>query len=65
MYSAVAAYAKNDSHTAEFLMELNLLKTYSCTCSVDELLGRIYELTSFSAVISAIDGSKGIKILIF
>lgn len=61
MYSAVAAYAKNDGRTAEFLKELNLLKTYSCTCSVDELLGRIYELTSFSAVISAIDGSKGIK----
>lgn len=61
LYSAVAAYAKNDGRTAEFLKELNLLKTYSCTCSVDELLGRIYELTSFSAVISAIDGSKGIK----
>lgn len=61
LYSAVAAYAKNDSRTAEFLRELNLLKTYSCTCSVDELLDRIYELTSFSAVISAIDGSKGIK----
>ena len=61
LYSAVAAYAKNDSRTAEFLKELNLLKTYSCTCSVDELLDRIYELTSFSAVISAIDGSKGIK----
>ena len=61
LYSAVAVYAKNDSRTAEFLRELNLLKTYSCTCSVDELLGRIYELTSFSAVISAIDGSKGIK----
>ena len=61
LYSAVASYAKNDSRTAEFLRELNLLKTYSCTCSVDELLGRVYELTSFSAVISAIDGSKGIK----
>ena len=64
LYSAVAAYAKNDGRTAEFLRELNLLKTYSCTCSVDELLGRIYELTSFSAVISAIDGSKGIKNLL-
>ena len=61
LYSAVASYAKSDSRTAQFLNELTALKTYSCTCSVDELLGRIYELTSVSAVISAINGSKGIK----
>ncbi len=61
LYSAVAAYAKKDDRTANFLKELTALKTYSCTCSVDELLGRIYELTSFSAIISAINGNKGIK----
>lgn len=61
LYSAVAAYAKKDDRTAKFLKELTALKTYSCTCSVDELLGRIYELTSFSAIISAINGNKGIK----
>lgn len=61
LYSAAMAYAKKDGRTAKFLNELSKLKTYSCTCSVDELLGRIYELTSFSAVISAISGTRGIK----
>lgn len=61
LYSAVVAYAKSDNRTASFLKELTALKTYSCTCSVDELLGRIYELTSFSAIISAINGEKAIK----
>ena len=61
LYSAVVNYAKTDGRTADFLNELTALKTYACTCSVDELLSRIYELTSFSAVISAISGSKSIK----
>lgn len=61
LYSAVVEFAKKDSRTAEFLKELSSLKTYACTCSVDELLSRIYELTSFSAIISAISGAKGIK----
>ncbi len=61
LYSAVVKYSEQDNRTAQFLNELMSLKTYSCTCSVDELLGRIYELTSFSAIISAIKGSKGVN----
>lgn len=62
LYSAVSAYAETDKKSADFLTELSAIRTYSYTCTIDELLGRLYELTSFMPIISAIsNGASAVK----
>ena len=62
LYSAVSAYAENDKKSTDFLAELSSIRTYSYTCTIDELLGRVYELTSFMPIISAIsNGASAVK----
>ncbi len=58
LFSAVKKYARNNSKAQEFLDELNLLKNYSYTCSIDDLIGKIYDTTAISAITSAIKGGE-------
>lgn len=54
LYSSLKRYSSKSEKAREFLSELKLLKNYSYTCSVDELLGLIYDITSIGAVTSAV-----------
>lgn len=57
LYTAVQKYAKQSPKTADFLAELAALREYSHTCSVDELIARVYEVTSFKAISLAVSGN--------
>lgn len=59
LYSALVLYSEENQKAQQFLKDLSNLRTFSFICTVDELIGRIYELTSFSPVISAIKGVDG------
>lgn len=54
LYASVVDYAKTDEKAREFLSELDLFGKYACTCSVDELIGRVYEITAFASISSAV-----------
>lgn len=56
LYTSVVKYAEANKKAADFISELNALRTYSYACSVDELIGKIYETTAFGAIISAVKG---------
>lgn len=47
---------KDDKKVAGFLNELKSLRTYSNTCTVDELIGKVYEVTALTAITSAVKG---------
>ncbi len=57
LYSAVKLYAEKDKKSAEFICELSAMREYSYTCSVDELIARVCEITSFKAVSLAVSGN--------
>lgn len=56
LYSALRAYSKNSAKTAAFLAQLKALRSYSYVSTVDELIGRVLELTSLGAVTCAVSG---------
>jgi ATP-dependent helicase/nuclease subunit A len=56
LFAAVTKYAEQNPKAAQFVSELNMLRTYSYTCSVDELIGKIYETTAFLAITAAVKG---------
>lgn len=56
LYTATAKYAENNPKAKDFLTELNALRTYSYTCSVDDLIGKVYETTALGAITSAVKG---------
>ncbi len=58
LYSAVTEFAQTNLKSADFLNELNSLRTYSYTCCVDDLIGKIYETTALGAITSAVKGGN-------
>ena len=58
LYSAVISYAKSNEKAAGFLSQLAALRAYSCACTVDELIGRVLEVTALGAITSAVKGGE-------
>lgn len=58
LYSAVKNYSSKSDKTKEFLSQLEQLKNYSYTCSVDELIGKIYDSTAIGAITAAVKGGE-------
>ena len=56
LYSAIRAYAKSSRKTADFLNQLKTLRAYSYVSTVDELIGRVLELSSLGAITCAVSG---------
>lgn len=56
LYHSLVKYAEKNEKAARFLSGLEKLRSYSCTCAVDELIGRLYETTSIAAVTAALRG---------
>ncbi len=56
LYSAVVKYALTNHKANAFIEELNSLRTYSYTCSVDDLIGKVYETTALGAITAAVKG---------
>lgn len=56
LYSSVMQFAKNNAKAEHFIKELEYLRTYSYTCSVSDLLNKVYEVTAFGAITSAVKG---------
>ncbi len=58
LYHSLKKYAENNEKAAAFLSELDALRECSYNCAIDELVGKIYETTSISAVTSAVRGGE-------
>lgn len=58
LYTAVNNYSSKSEKTKEFLTQLEQLKNYSYTCSVDELIGKIYDTTAIGAITAAVKGGE-------
>lgn len=58
LYSAVKNYSSKNDKTKEFITQLEQLKNYSYTCSVDELIGKIYDTTAIGAITAAVKGGE-------
>lgn len=56
LYTSVLKFAKNNKKAERFIKELEFLRTYSYTCSVNDLINKVYELTAFGAITSAVKG---------
>ncbi|MGN0559071.1 MAG: helicase-exonuclease AddAB subunit AddA [Acutalibacteraceae bacterium] len=55
LYSAVSAYAeKGDEKCTDFIKTLRELRTFSITLSVDALINKIFEMTGYVSVSSAV-----------
>lgn len=58
LYTAVNNYSSKSEKTKEFLTQLEQMKNYSYTCSVDELIGKIYDTTAIGAITAAVKGGE-------
>lgn len=58
LYSAVKNYSLKNDKTKEFITQLEQLKNYSYTCSVDELIGKIYDTTAIGSITAAVKGGE-------
>lgn len=58
LYTSLSKYAKTNKKASEFIFELQKLKTYSYTCSVDDLIGKVFETTALGAITSAVKGGE-------
>lgn len=58
LYTAVNNYSSKSEKTKEFLTQLEQLKNYSYTCSVDELIGKIYDTTAIGSITAAVKGGE-------
>ena len=56
LYSALQAFKQNSQKTAAFLKMLHELRSFACVTTVDELIGRVLEVTSLGAVTCAVSG---------
>ena len=55
LYSALNKF-KDNKKVSDFLDELKILRAYANTCTVDDLIGKVYEITSLGAITSAVKG---------
>lgn len=58
LYAAVKKYSSKSEKARKFLSQLEQLKNYSYTCSVDDLIGKIYDTTAIGAITTAIMGGE-------
>lgn len=58
LYAAVKKYSSKSAKAKEFLSQLEQLKNYSYTCSVDDLIGKIYDTTAIGAITTAVKGGE-------
>lgn len=58
LYAAVKKYSSKSAKAKEFLSQLEQLKNYSYTCSVDDLIGKIYDTTAIGAITTAVRGGE-------
>lgn len=58
LYSALKSNAEKSDKTKQFLEMLKLFRTLSVTLCVADLIRRIYEITAFDCVVSAMDGGE-------
>ncbi len=56
LYTSVKVYAEHNKKAADFISELDDLKKYSYTCGIDDLIGKVYETTAFTAITAAVKG---------
>lgn len=62
LYMSLCKYAQTDKKCADFLNELDKLREYACTGTVDELIGKIMEMTALGAITSAVkDGNSPLQ----
>lgn len=57
LYTSVVNFAQHSKKASDFVNELNRLRKFAYTCGIDELIGRVYEETSFVAITSAVKGT--------
>lgn len=58
LYAAVKKYSSKSEKARDFLAKLEQLKNYSYTCSVDDLIGKIYDTTAIGAITTAVKGGE-------
>lgn len=58
LYAAVKKYSSKSEKARRFLSQLEQLKNYSYTCSVDDLIGKIYDTTAIGAITTAVKGGE-------
>ena len=58
LYAAVKKYSSKSEKASDFLAKLEQLKNYSYTCSVDDLIGKIYDTTAIGAITTAVKGGE-------
>lgn len=58
LYSALKANADKNDKAKQFLEMLSYFRTLSVTLCVADLIRRIYEITAFDCVVSAMDGGE-------
>lgn len=58
LYAAVKKYSSKSTKAKDFLCQLEQLKNYSYTCSVDELIGKVYDTTAIGAITTAVKGGE-------
>lgn len=56
LYTALLKYKNSSPKVSDFLQELKNLRAYSYTCTVDDLIGKVYETTALGAITSAVKG---------
>ena len=58
LYSALRDYQKHSRKTADFLTQLAALRSVSYVSAVDDLIGRVLEISSLGAVTCALNGGE-------
>ncbi len=58
LYSALLAFRRQSRKTDAFLETLQELRSFACVTTVDELIGRVLEVTSLGAVTCAVSGGE-------
>ena len=58
LYAAVKKYSTKSEKAKKFLSQLEQLKNYSYICSVDDLIGKIYDTTAIGAITTAVKGGE-------
>lgn len=58
LYAAVKKYSTKSEKAGKFLSQIEQLKNYSYTCSVDDLIGKIYDTTAIGAITTAVKGGE-------
>ncbi len=56
LYASLEAFQTQSTKAVAFLTQLEAMRSYACVSTVDELIGRVLELTSLGAVTCAVSG---------